>query len=166
MKSWSNSFLPDPVYMLPHICVIQDDCLPLGPKLLSWKVLANVFSTLFPEIPRWLCCYSQRLDSSIAMATQCQVQLNQIHRLAAQRMEVTQPGSEEKSVPSGGALTSNITEVSNESPDKSVTRCSKTVSLQGFPDMCQIIQKQAGFSYFLHLVTCLCFYYIISFIFI
>lgn len=108
MKSWSNSFLPDPVYMLPQICVIQDDCLPLGPKLLSWKVLANVFSTLFPEIPGWLCRCTQRLDSSIAMATQCQVQLNQIHRLAAQRMEVTQPGSEEKSVPSGEALTSNI----------------------------------------------------------
>lgn len=46
---------------------------------------------------------------------QCQVQLNQIHRLAAQRMAevggvgcVIQPGSEEKSVPSGVALTNNI----------------------------------------------------------
>ena len=49
---------------------------------------------------------------------QCQVQRNQIHRLAAQRMaevggggrlgSVIQPGSEEKSVPSGVALTNNI----------------------------------------------------------
>lgn len=69
MKSWSNSFPPDTVYLLPQIHVMQEDCLPLGPKLLSLKPLANVFSTLFPEIPGWLCLCTQRLDSSTAMAT-------------------------------------------------------------------------------------------------